>query len=168
MSEPAKILEETEAPKPKRKYTRRRKRAVARAPRAERAVPFRPPVEFEGMTAYDCCDRCLDGLAAANVAQQRLNEIEMMHPRRPSANRDSNPTVMETDAEYLARVPQIAEEWRRCCAAVLGNCYISNGRQCAHPNKSPIQANAMRDPEALSRYQRAKKVLKHQMIDLRG
>lgn len=166
MTDAAEKIEETEAPKPARKQKRKyRRRAAARAPRAE---PFKPPEEFAGMTAYDCCDSCLDGLAKANAAQQRLNELEMMHPRMPSRDRDNSATVMEGDAEYLARIPQIAEEWRRCSAAVLGSCYISNSRQCAHPNKSPIQAAMMRDPVALQRYQRAKRALKHQMIDLRG
>jgi hypothetical protein len=130
--------------------------------------PFVAPEEFAGMTSTDCCTACYDNMAVAQAAQRRLNEIEMTYQRRPSPLRDASPTVMESDAEYLARNPQIAEEFKELGRALLGKCHITGHPGCAHPHKGGLASNSQRDPKASSRYQRAKKVLEHQKIDLRG
>lgn len=53
------------------------------------------------------------------AARYRLNELEVMYPRKESRDPNS-PTVMESDREYLARHPHIAEEWRRLWAVAKG------------------------------------------------
>lgn len=162
----------TEAPAKKRQYRRRAKPRQARrdAPERERA-----PDEFAGMTATECCDACHENVAAAEAAQRRLNELEMMYPRRPAPRRIDprtgwqvgGETVMENDEEYLARNPQIADEFRRLGVAVLGKCQISGAPGCAHPHKAGLSAALKRDPKAVARYGRAKKKLQRQLIDLR-
>lgn len=155
-------VEEVATEKPKR--TKPAKKAKPK----RAAKPFDAPEEFAGMTAVDCCNACYDNMAAAQAAQRRLNEIEMAYPRRPSPLRDKNPTVMEGDAEYLARNPQIAEEFKDLGKALLGKCHITGHPGCAHPHKGGLASNVQRDPKASSRYQRAKKVLAHQKIDMRS
>jgi chemotaxis regulatin CheY-phosphate phosphatase CheZ len=53
-------------------------------------------------------------------AMRRLNEIDRAYPRIESRLKDS-PTVMESDAEWLARNPSVnADEWRRLWRAAKG------------------------------------------------
>lgn len=56
-----------------------------------------------------------------------------------------------------------------CCDACFekGECIIS-GSICVHPNKGGLQAALMRNPSVLAKFQRAKKALEHQIVDLRG
>jgi hypothetical protein len=53
------------------------------------------------------------------AAQKRLNEIDRAFPRRESTNPNSA-TVMESDAEWLARNPHVAAEWRRLWQTAKG------------------------------------------------
>lgn len=47
------------------------------------------------------------------AAMTRLHDIDRAYPRIESRNPNS-PTVMESDAEWLARSPQVnADEWRK-------------------------------------------------------
>jgi hypothetical protein len=47
------------------------------------------------------------------AAMMRLNELDRIYPRVPSRNPRSE-TVLENDAEWLARNPQVnADEWRK-------------------------------------------------------
>lgn len=151
---------ETEPVAPREAPAKRRKRRVAATPKRE------VPDEFAGMTATDCCDGCAAGKAAAEAARKRLNEIDAAYPRQPSRI-PNNPTVLELDPEWLARNTQVADEFRRLSKALDGACVISSG-VCAHPFKSPLQSAMFRDAKVMARYQRAKKILAHQKIDLRG
>ena len=45
---------------------------------------------------------------------------------------------------------------------------ISGVNVCAHPNKGGLQPILMQDQKAMARYQRAKKALAHQKINLTG
>lgn len=47
-------------------------------------------------------------------------------------------------------------------------CVISHLNVCSHPNKGGMQAVVMNDPEALKRYQRARKMLAVQTANKRG
>jgi hypothetical protein len=47
-------------------------------------------------------------------------------------------------------------------------CVISGQNVCSHPNKGGIQAVIMNDPEALKRYNRARKMLAVQAANKRG
>jgi hypothetical protein len=125
------------------------------------------PEEFAGMTEFDCCGRCVLDRDKAAAAQKRLNEIDAAYPRRDSRNPRSS-TVLESDAEWLARNPHIAEEFKKLCAERNGVCYISGEAICAHPMKCGLHAARMNDGEALGRYARAKTALAHRKIDLRG
>lgn len=166
MAEAAEAIEHTEQPTPRKRTAKRRRRAAPRRQHAEEAAPFRAPDEFAGMTATDCCDACLAGKAEAEAARRRLNEIDAAAPRQPTRI-PNNETVLELDPEWKARNPQYAVEFDRLTAKLNGCCIIS-GSVCAHPFKSPLQSAMFRDPVVLERYQRAKKALKHQVIDLRG
>lgn len=145
---------ETEQQAPPHKPGRRRA-----APRRA-AEDFEAPDEFAGMTAHDCCDACLAGKIDAEVAQKRLQEIDQTYPRQVSLV-PNNPTVMELDAEWLARNSQVADEFRRLSKALQGGCIISGGA-CAHPFKSPLQSSMFGNREVFERYQRAKRVLADQ------
>lgn len=141
---------------------------------ARRKTAAGPKAEFAGMTTTECCDGCFANKAAAEAAQKRLNELEMMYPRRPAPPvvnalgwRLPAETVMETDEQFLARNPQIADEWRKLSGKVMGECTISGHPGCAHPFKGGLRSDLRRDPKAVGRYQRAVKALKHQNIDLR-
>jgi hypothetical protein len=115
--------------------------------------------DFTGMTATDCCTACHDKVTAAQAAQRRLNEIETAYPRRPSSLRDLSQTVMESDAEYLARNPQIAEEFKELGRALFGTCHITGHPGCAHPRKGGLRAALRTDPAAVARFAEACKAL---------
>lgn len=158
MTELADILPTSRRPKPAKK-----KAKAKLAPKT-----FVAPAEFEGMTATECCNACYDNMELAKQAQRRLNEIEMIYPRRPSPLRDQSPTVMEIDAEYLARNPQIAQEFKELGKVLLGKCHITQRPGCAHPHKGGLSANLQQDAKAVNTYKRAKNVLAHQKINLSG
>lgn len=174
------MIDATEAPNeatPAPKKAKRRKPQRRRA--APKAEPFRAPEEFAGMTPTDCCDACLENKFAAETAQKRVNEIDMMYPRVPTARGRGSPTsrqqfaqvvagsVMEDDSEWLARIPPaLGEEWSRLIKVAQGCCTISGGAVCAHPFKAPLQSALQRDPEVFARYQRAKKALRKQRLSL--
>lgn len=161
-----------EVTEPKKKPIKRAK--GVRKAKPVREKPLQAPEEFAGMTATDCCNACYDNATAAQEAQHRLNEIEMMYPRRsappvihPTTGwRMPAATVMENDEQYLMRNPQIAEEFTKLGKALLGKCHITGHPGCAHPHKGGMAPNLHRDPKASARYQRAKRVLAHQKIDL--
>lgn len=146
----------TETPKPKRKYTRRK-------PVAAKVVPLKVPDEFAGLTEFDCCAACKDNRAESDAAQRRLNELERSYPKRASPN--PRGTVLESDAEWLARCPDIAEEFWKLVKQQASKCVISGVSGCAHPFKGGLQP-ALATPDAVARYERAVKVLKHRKIDL--
>jgi hypothetical protein len=99
--------------------------------------------EFEGLTATDCCDGCLENLRASTTAQKRLNEIDRLYKRGPSLIQN-NETVLEGDAEWLDRVaeldPGIRTEWAQLAAAVGGRCVISGAAYCASPAKGGLHS----------------------------
>lgn len=145
--------------KPRRKYARRKARPAA--------APVEVPAEFEGLTAKDCCNACNEGTVKAEAAQKRMNEIDRAYPRQPSRNPMSE-TVMENDAEWLARNPSVAEEWQRVSKAAQGVCAITEECGCAHPFKGGLTPRQKRDPRMIERYTRAKKTLEHQKVMVRG
>lgn len=58
---------------------------------------------------------------------------------------------------------------RECCEACgPAKCVISGRPICAHPFKGGLQTSLHHDREALSRFERARKALKHRMVDLTG
>lgn len=133
-------------------------RARAPAPAVEKQEPV--PPEFEGLSAETCCDACVASAAKAVDAQRRLNEIAKDYKRIPSPNRESE-TVMESDAEYLARNKLIdRQEWADLNAAVLGRCVIQGGPGCAHPRKGGLSPTKRADPQAVQRFSRAARILK--------
>jgi hypothetical protein len=83
----------------------------------------------ENEAAYqDCVSQIADAQAGTGAAgsresmesaRRRLNEIDLAFPRRESLNPNS-PTVMESDAEWIARHPQIAAEWRKLWQVAKG------------------------------------------------
>jgi hypothetical protein len=146
---------------PKRAPSRKRKTTK------KAAAPFKAPAEFAGMTATECCNECGENKAKAEAAQRRLNEIDAMRPRQVSRDPRSA-SVMEGDAEWMARNPDMADEWRKLSAVVMGKCAITGAPGCAHPFKGTLSPALMHNPKATERYGRAKKALKHQMIDARG
>lgn len=165
------VTTENPAPSPKKRRKQTRRRA---APRAAAATEPQDD-ELAGLTANDCCDACSVNMAASLTAQKRLNEIEMMYPRRPAPLvtdprtgwRLPAATVMETDEQYIARNPPIAEEFVKLGKAVLGSCKISGQPGCAHPHKGGLPRAAQSDPQAVARYLRAKRLLEHQKIEHR-
>jgi hypothetical protein len=50
-----------------------------------------------------------------------------------------------------------------CCPE---KCVISGIGHCSHPAKGGLQAAQMNDPAALARYRRAKRLLRHQKVDI--
>lgn len=164
MSEQTEVAIETSEPKPKRKYTRRKRRTVPR-PRVEQA--FEAPDEFAGLTETQCCNDCGANLAAAQQARRRMDELEMAYQRLPSRDPKSE-TVMEGDAEWLQRNPTIAEEWRSLAKTAMGRCAISGAPGCAHPLKGGLSPRMQQNPQAVARFQKVKKLLEHRKIDLRG
>jgi len=58
---------------------------------------------------------------------------------------------------------------QKCCDACReGHCTITGYGTCCHPYKAGLTAKLMSDPVAFARWQRAKKMLEHQTIDLRS
>jgi carbonic anhydrase len=55
-----------------------------------------------------------------------------------------------------------------CFECTAERCAISHLNVCSHPNKGGMQAVVMNDPEALKRYQRARKTLAVQVASKRG
>jgi hypothetical protein len=55
-----------------------------------------------------------------------------------------------------------------CFDCTAERCAISHLNVCSHPNKGGMQAVVMNDPEALKRYQRARKTLAVQVAAKRG
>lgn len=163
------------APKPARQHRRPNKRRPRQAKPPTEAKPTKD-AEFAGLTAFDCCNACHANIDAAQKAQYRLNELELMYPRMlappiidPRTGWRLPPaSVMETDEQYLERNPRIADEFRKLGAAVLGACHISGLPGCAHPHKGGLSVQGKRNSKAVQRYERAKKILEHQKIDLRG
>lgn len=131
------------------------------APAVEKQEPA--PTEFEGMSETDCCDACLAAAVKAVQAQTRMNILGMMHPRIPSPNKLSE-TVMESDAEWLTRNPTLREEWAELAKQVLGHCVIQGGPACAHPCKGGLSPTSKRDPFAVQRFSRAKRLLKLEQL----
>jgi hypothetical protein len=127
------------------------------APAVEKQEPA--PAEFEGLSETDCCDGCVAATVKAVQAQTRMNILDMMHPRHPSPNKLSE-TVMESDAEWLKRNPSLREEWVELTNQVLGHCVIQGGPGCAHPCKGGLSPSSKRDPFAVQRFSRAKRLLK--------
>lgn len=154
-----------EAPPVAPPMRKRRPRRKAKH-RANTLRPFKAPDEFAGMTEIECCGACAVGDAAAAV-QRRLNEINDAYPRRQSAL-PGNPTVLEMDAEWLARNPQVADEFRKLTKAIAGHCVISGVGACGHPFKGGEAQLPRGDQVALARFNRAKKALAKRKIDLAG
>lgn len=149
-------------PKPKRVYKTKR-RHKRRPKEVVAAEPFEAPEEFAGMTASNCCHACERDPIAQEAAMMRIHEIERAYPRIESRNRNS-PTVMESDAEWLARYPQVADEWRKLWRTAKGECVISGVPACGHP----FTGIRPRSADGLERWGRAKKALLHQRIELKN
>ena len=145
----------------------RKRRGSSRRTAGRDKAPFQAPAEFAGLTERECCSACASDPMEAAAVQRRLNELESAYPRSPSRLKNA-PTVMESDGEWLARNPHIAEEFRRLNSKDTGKCVISGVGICCHPLKTAFPSKLMGDAEAFSRYQRAKKALAHRKIDLQG
>lgn len=82
-------------------------------------------------------------------------------PKKAKAKRMAKPFIAPTEFAGMSAFD--------CCTACNAEgCVITGIAACAHPNKGGLQAGLMRNPAVLSRYERAKKALAHQKIDLRG
>ena len=118
--------------------------------------------EFEGLTATECCDGCIEGLRAAPAAQRRINELGVIYKRLPSQIQGSE-TVMESDDEWLTRIaetdPNIKAEWAQLAAIAGGRCIISGKPYCASPAKGGLHSAEKNDPAALRRFAQAKELL---------
>ena len=89
--------------------------------------------------------------------------------RKPGKKRAFPRARIEGKATALAPAPFDGISANECCDGCNADkCEISGSFYCAHPFKGGLQAAQMNDPEALRRFNRAKAVLKNQMIDLRG
>jgi hypothetical protein len=132
------------------------------------------PPEFEGLSDESCCDACGVNGSNAVEAQRKLNELELRYPRRPSPDipvLDPNTgarigtrrgeTVMESDAQWAARVPpDVREAFIEAGRQVLGVCVIQGGPGCAHPRKGGLSPANRANPAAVLRFNRAARALK--------
>jgi hypothetical protein len=98
-------------------------------------------------------------------------ETEANIPARPAKKRQKRKLASRAAAPPAAKAdsPFAGITSMECCDGChKDGCVISGMNYCAHPFKGGLQAAQMNDQAALKRFNRAKAVLKDQMIDLRN
>lgn len=97
-------------------------------------------------------------------------ETEVKIPARPAKKKQKRkPAHRAAAPAEKAESPFAGITSMECCDRChKDGCVISGMNYCAHPFKGGLQAAQMNDQAALKRFNRAKAVLKDQMIDLRN
>lgn len=92
-------------------------------------------------------------------------------PKKPAKKTKPRKKQARAKTEKIAAAPKEADELGGLTAAECpfdcnaDHCVISRINVCAHPRKGGLQPAVQRDPEAMVRYNAARKKLAHQSVD---